>query len=1093
MSADLAARALARRALKAVGDTQGADAYEVAVAEGFVGSRQAWLASLKGEDGVGSPGKDAYQLAVDAGFVGSRTAWLASLKGEDGIGAPGKDAYQVAVDAGFVGDRAAWLASLQGPPGQEVDPAALAELQESLTTALERLAVLESPDTLSPLSLEPSSVPEDAQPGELVGHVTGLHPFEQLTLVDDAGGRLAYVDGAVYAGETPLEGQGGSSLDLVLERRLAKPGKQTIELEATLAIAVTEALVLEELPLEDLTVSLDVATGAELAVLGPLLPGETRSIVPNDGRVVFNAEQTALLRGLTAWSAGVTEYTVHREHPNASNSPLGTSWILTVAAGGPAYDVLVHSAAELTAALAEHGVAGGKTIAIAFDAAFEPGFTFTQKPLLPLTIISEPHPTQMAALPNIVLSDAERLIFDGLKLGNEASTAANVTTADGKGSKRCTFLRCEFFGPWIDPEGDYGYSGIKGIDAGWPHITAPTTVQPTTRGVDSATNGYHEDLTVQWCRFHDLQDGIKLGGYHRGQFHYDYNDFDKIYVDAVHIGWRRASPPLAGSTIRFNRFKGALGLKTDYGDIHQDAIQFTIQDESGVTICPAVLIIGNVIWNSQATRGQFQPFLIQDLDNGKYDHFIIAHNMVVEWKQNSHVLMAHQQSGGYVWDHRVFRETPGLGGGSLTYSFLTSTAPDTERTFFGACVGEVLPAGSFDSGGLMTQLPNIQSAYEALCEGPFGGPPPTTWEELFARYRYKAAGALGALREAVNYEERTFQAASEPAHVRFPSLFKQAQGARVNSGWKLVQGGGLDQLISIAGDSAQYRIADDASGANATALTAAPGIVDEGQYLWVEFDTSDEPATTSAATVTINGRAISFKAVTPSAQGFNLVSFDGAGDYLVKAGGLAGVTASKKFTLVYVGATPSRPTAANYHLLGLTNSRVLVTHLSTSGALRFRIRNAAGDLVLSTDVSLGAWEGQVRTLAVSCDAAAAQVAGGVLASLDGVNVSPTTGTLLDDLFDFGVATEWNIYKGANSPTYRTDSGLFYFLPGVALDVTDAAVLARFLPDNIGPNGEGPTGAPPPICIMGDAASINAGVGNKGTGGAFTRVGGLVDA
>lgn len=241
MSADFAARALARRALKAVGDTQGADAYEVAVAEGFVGSRQSWLASLKGEDGVGTPGKDAYQVALDAGFLGSRAAWLASLKGDDGVGDPGKDAYQVAVDAGFVGNRAAWLASLQGPPGQDVDPATLAELQDSLATALERLAVLESPDTLGPLALEPSSIPEDAAPGELIGHLAGMHPFEQLTVVDDAGGRLAYDDGAVLVGDTPLDGLGGSVVDLVLQRRLAKPGKPAIEVEATLAISVTEA------------------------------------------------------------------------------------------------------------------------------------------------------------------------------------------------------------------------------------------------------------------------------------------------------------------------------------------------------------------------------------------------------------------------------------------------------------------------------------------------------------------------------------------------------------------------------------------------------------------------------------------------------------------------------------------------------------------------------------------------------------------------------------------------------------------------------------------------------------------------------------
>jgi len=48
--------------------------------------------------GVGEPGKSAYEIAVEHGFVGSEEAWLASLKGEKGDkgdkgeqGLPGKD------------------------------------------------------------------------------------------------------------------------------------------------------------------------------------------------------------------------------------------------------------------------------------------------------------------------------------------------------------------------------------------------------------------------------------------------------------------------------------------------------------------------------------------------------------------------------------------------------------------------------------------------------------------------------------------------------------------------------------------------------------------------------------------------------------------------------------------------------------------------------------------------------------------------------------------------------------------------------------------------------------------------------------------
>lgn len=118
MSLDLTARALAQRALKAVGETQGADAYEVAVAQGFIGSRAAWLASLHG--------------------------------------APGKDAYEIAVAAGFAGDRAAWLASLKGAPA---DPQAIAALHALLEEALERIALLEGGVPAVPSGLLDFSTP----------------------------------------------------------------------------------------------------------------------------------------------------------------------------------------------------------------------------------------------------------------------------------------------------------------------------------------------------------------------------------------------------------------------------------------------------------------------------------------------------------------------------------------------------------------------------------------------------------------------------------------------------------------------------------------------------------------------------------------------------------------------------------------------------------------------------------------------------------------------------------------------------------------------------------------------------------------------
>ncbi|MGG1758502.1 hypothetical protein ACTWKC_18130 [Bacillus sp. 4A_MP3] len=83
----------------------GKSAYDIAVENGFSGTIEEWLASLKGEKGntgatgakgdkgdtgttgakgatgaAGKDGKSAYELAVQQGFSGTLDEWLASLK-----------------------------------------------------------------------------------------------------------------------------------------------------------------------------------------------------------------------------------------------------------------------------------------------------------------------------------------------------------------------------------------------------------------------------------------------------------------------------------------------------------------------------------------------------------------------------------------------------------------------------------------------------------------------------------------------------------------------------------------------------------------------------------------------------------------------------------------------------------------------------------------------------------------------------------------------------------------------------------------------------------------------------------------------------
>ena len=76
---------------------------------------------------AGMNGKSAYEIAVENGFTGTRDEWLNSMKGTDGIdgtngvnGANGKSAYEIACENGFEGSEQEWLLSLQlGRPGND--------------------------------------------------------------------------------------------------------------------------------------------------------------------------------------------------------------------------------------------------------------------------------------------------------------------------------------------------------------------------------------------------------------------------------------------------------------------------------------------------------------------------------------------------------------------------------------------------------------------------------------------------------------------------------------------------------------------------------------------------------------------------------------------------------------------------------------------------------------------------------------------------------------------------------------------------------------------------------------------------------------
>lgn len=127
----------------AIAQGAGQDLYDRAKRElGFTGTFEQFLATFKGERGEkgedgatgakgdtgergiqgergqdGENGKSAYEIAVENGYVGSKDDWLLDLRGLSG--APGKSAYELAGGHLNFDSESEWLASLKGAKGDD--------------------------------------------------------------------------------------------------------------------------------------------------------------------------------------------------------------------------------------------------------------------------------------------------------------------------------------------------------------------------------------------------------------------------------------------------------------------------------------------------------------------------------------------------------------------------------------------------------------------------------------------------------------------------------------------------------------------------------------------------------------------------------------------------------------------------------------------------------------------------------------------------------------------------------------------------------------------------------------------------------------
>lgn len=116
--------------------SKGDSAYDIAVKNGFVGTEQEWLASLKGQDGTSLNINDIYEEYTKNHPEASFDDFLRDIF-QNTQYITGESAYQIALKHGFEGTEEEWLESLRGERGLNGEPGTNVDLYQVYTKLVE--------------------------------------------------------------------------------------------------------------------------------------------------------------------------------------------------------------------------------------------------------------------------------------------------------------------------------------------------------------------------------------------------------------------------------------------------------------------------------------------------------------------------------------------------------------------------------------------------------------------------------------------------------------------------------------------------------------------------------------------------------------------------------------------------------------------------------------------------------------------------------------------------------------------------------------------------------------------------------------------
>lgn len=611
-------------------------------------------------------------------------------------------------------------------------------------------------------------------------------------------------------------------------------------------------------------------------------------------------------------------------------------------------------------------------------------------------------------------------------------------------------------------------------------------------------------LTLYANYIHDMTAGFAATSSTNGAVLIQHNWVERIYQDFMSPATTGTAP--TSLKILQNVFRDPFGLATDSGNPHSDTDQIYVTTPSSPPIYwKGVDTSRNLLFAGENTRGNAQ-FNFFQLSNDHYaSSATFVYGVGVKMRENlgfmsgtTHGADLGVTEDAYVRSNLVVHpvgqaNTPStalltIDGGRAS----SGAAARSSKGYYVDNIFEASPgADSWGSSANLQQTNNSHIGNRAsrsiadatIFSGVFS-PYPTSLHGIYeASKRTASYATLGPQSANIRHfllapldwtGERPFAGFADNSSAT-PSTLTES-----NPAW--LHGGDAGDSLTIApGAGVEWRTLDLDRTTQLVGWSSSSGTAAADQcYLQIRA-TSPSAGNNTSFTVTVGGVAFNWS-VTSISTVYPRVTFDGSTQSVGQPSSASWASNSDKITLYWEFDLAAAPGGTANVWTAISGTLEFQIQMLTSRKINVLLRQVGGTTALNWNSTTAFATGSVKLrMLLSFDGAQATVGAALKCYVDNGTGSYAQDTGAVTTFNSGVTIDFSrsARRGLNL-TLACGFFAFWAKPGVALDVSDSAIQAKFGRSQIGSDGSGPTGAQPEVFLVGYDTLLNATGSTTGT-------------